>query len=104
MGDQLVVKYLSLTLWTQVNHSLISLLCVDSLVWFILHKEHFTKASSTNDFNNFKDTLYDKFNRPGYLIQRNKYYIFQPFNQNEDVPMYYRATFNSNIFISLNAS
>ena len=23
MGDQLVVKYLSLTLWTQVNHSLI---------------------------------------------------------------------------------
>jgi DNA polymerase III delta prime subunit len=45
---------------------------------------------SENDFNNYKDTIYDKFNNSGYLIQRNKYYIFQPFNQNEDVPMYYR--------------
>lgn len=43
-----------------------------------------------NDFNNYTDTIYDKYNRPGYLIQRNKYFIFQPFNQNEDVPMYYR--------------
>jgi hypothetical protein len=45
---------------------------------------------SENDFNNFKDTLYDKYNRSGYIIQRGKYYIFQPFNENEDVPMYYR--------------
>ncbi len=45
---------------------------------------------SENDFNNFKDTLYDKYNRSGYLIQRGKYFIFQPFNENEDVPMYYR--------------
>lgn len=43
-----------------------------------------------NEFNNFKDTLYDKYNRSGYLIQRGKYFIFQPFNENEDVPMYYR--------------
>ena len=43
-----------------------------------------------NDFNNFKDTIYDKYNRPGYLIQRGIYFIFQPFNENEDVPMYYR--------------
>ena len=43
-----------------------------------------------NDFNNFKDTVYDKFNRSGYLIQRNKYYIFQPFNENETLPTYYR--------------
>ena len=43
-----------------------------------------------NDFNNYKDTIYDKYNRSGYLIQRGKYYIFQPFNENEDVPMYYR--------------
>lgn len=48
-----------------------------------------------NDFNNFKDTILDKFNKPGYLIQRDKYYIFQPFDQNEDVPMYYRSTFNN---------
>nr|QFG74271.1 MAG: type III restriction enzyme, res subunit [Megaviridae environmental sample] len=45
---------------------------------------------SENDFNNFKDTIFDKFNRIGYLIRRNKYYIFQPFDENEDLPIYYR--------------
>jgi hypothetical protein len=45
---------------------------------------------SENDFNNFKDTVFDKYNRAGYLIQRGKYYIFQPFGEFEDVPMYYR--------------
>jgi superfamily II DNA or RNA helicase/predicted transcriptional regulator len=43
-----------------------------------------------NDFNNFKDSIYDKFNRSGYVIQRDKYYIFQPFDENEDVTMFYR--------------
>jgi DNA polymerase III delta prime subunit len=43
-----------------------------------------------NDFNNFKDNIYDKFNRPGYIIQRDKYYIFQPFDENENVSMFYR--------------
>ena len=51
---------------------------------------------SENDFNNFKDTIFDKYNRSGYLIQRGKYYLFQPFNENEDVPMYYRETININ--------
>ncbi len=46
-----------------------------------------------NDFNNYKDTIYDKYNRPGYLIQRGKYYIFQPFDDNEDTPMYYRVNY-----------
>jgi len=50
-----------------------------------------------NDFNNFKDTIYDKYSVPGYLIYRSKYYIFQPFNQNEDVPMYYRSTYNKEL-------
>ena len=54
-----------------------------------------------NDFNNYADTIYDKFNVPGYLIYRNKFYIFQPFEQNEDVPMYYRSTFNSELFNDL---
>ena len=49
---------------------------------------------SENDFNNFRDTIFDKYNRSGYLIQRNKYYIFQPFDENEDVPMYYRENIN----------
>jgi len=51
--------------------------------------------SSENDFNNFKDNIYDKYNRTGYLIKRGKYYIFQPFDENEDLPIYYRK----NIFI-----
>ena len=49
---------------------------------------------SENDFNNFKDTVFDKYNRSGYLIQRGKYYLFQPFNENEEVPMYYRESNN----------
>jgi hypothetical protein len=50
-----------------------------------------------NDFNNFRDTVIDKFNRQGYLIYINKYYIFQPFDQNEEVPMYYRTTYDKQI-------
>jgi hypothetical protein len=54
-----------------------------------------------NDFNNFKDTILDKYNQQGYLIYRNKYYIFQPFDQNEDVPMYYRTSFDKELTQSL---
>jgi superfamily II DNA or RNA helicase len=50
-----------------------------------------------NDFNNYENVIYDKFNRKGYLIYINKYYIFQPFNQNEDVEMYYRKTYDKKI-------
>lgn len=57
---------------------------------------------TNNDFNNFKDTIFDKFNNSGYLIYRKIYYIFQPFNENEDLPMYYRNTFNVNSNIKLN--
>lgn len=52
---------------------------------------------SENDFNNYRDTIFDKFNRQGYLIYRYKYYIFQPMDQNEDVPMYYRTSFDKQI-------
>jgi superfamily II DNA or RNA helicase len=47
-----------------------------------------------NDFNNFKDIIYDKFNKPGYIIQRDKYYIFQPSNESENIPLYYRKNIN----------
>jgi len=46
-----------------------------------------------NDFNNFKDIVYDKTNRYGYLIYLDGYYIFQPFDENENVPMYYRTSY-----------
>lgn len=59
---------------------------------------------TTNDFNNFKDVITDKYNRQGYLIYRNKYYIFNQFDENEDVPMYYRRNYSRNLYhnISLN--
>ena len=49
-----------------------------------------------NDYNSFKDTVYDKYNRSGYLIQRGKYFIFQPFDDNENVPLFYRQKFELN--------
>lgn len=50
-----------------------------------------------NDFNNFHDTITDKFNRPGYLIYRSKHYIFQPFDENEELPMFYRRNYRAPI-------
>lgn len=47
-----------------------------------------------NDYNNFKDTIYDKFNKNGYLIQRNKYYIFQPFDDNQSIDLNTRRKLN----------
>ena len=46
-----------------------------------------------NDFNNFKDIIYDKTHRAGYLIYLDGYYIFQPFDENENAPMNYRTTY-----------
>ena len=43
-----------------------------------------------NDFNNFTNTLFDKYNNIGYLIKADTLYIFQRFDQNENIPMYYR--------------
>jgi hypothetical protein len=54
-----------------------------------------------NDFNKFSDTIYDKYNRPGYIIYVSKYYIFQPFDQPSNVPMYYRSTLDKPIQNSL---
>lgn len=47
-----------------------------------------------NDFNKFADTVYDKYNRPGYILYVSKYYIFQPFDQPQNVPMFYRSNLN----------
>ena len=57
--------------------------------------------TSENEFNNFHDAIYDKFNVPGYLIYRSKFYIFQPLNQNENVPMYYRVNYTYDLLEEL---
>ena len=49
-----------------------------------------------NDFNNYKDVLVDKSYRAGYLIYLDGYYLFQPFDENENVPMYYRTKYQYN--------
>ena len=49
-----------------------------------------------NDFNNYKDVIIDKSYRSGYLIYLDGYYLFQPFDENENVPMYYRTKYQHN--------
>jgi hypothetical protein len=46
-----------------------------------------------NEINSYSDTIFDKNNRTGYLIFVDRYYLFQPFDQNEDVPIYYRTKY-----------
>lgn len=65
--------------------------------FFVFKALDILTPTAENDFNNFKDTIIDKNNTQGYLIYRDKYYIFQPFNQNEDVPLYYRINITGNI-------
>ncbi len=56
---------------------------------------------SENDINTYNDTIIDKNNRTGYLIYVDKYYIFQPFDQNENVTMFYRTKYIKPITQSL---
>lgn len=70
----------------------------DMLDMFFVYKALDELIPTTeNDFNNFKDTIFDKYNVSGYLIYRGKYYIFQPFNENENVLMYYRSTYMNDL-------
>ena len=52
---------------------------------------------SENDFNNYTDVFVDKYGREGYIIYVDNFYIFQPFDQPKDVPMYYRKTYDKYI-------
>ena len=54
-----------------------------------------------NDFNNFRDNVYDKYNKQGYLF-RGEFYIFQPFDEKE---MYFiiieKKRFKQNNLVSM---
>lgn len=54
-----------------------------------------------NDFNNYKDTIQDKYNRPGYLIYVNNFYVYQPFELSPDSPMYVRTMYDKRIASSI---
>lgn len=70
--------------------------------YFLDKSLHDLMPRTENDYNNFKDTVYDKFNRSGYLIQRGKYYIFQPFNDNENIPLSTRKSYKLDIDNNIN--
>jgi hypothetical protein len=57
-----------------------------------------------DEFNNFIDVLYDRYNVPGYLIYRNVYYIFQPINQPENVSLFYRTVYQRDLINDLTMS
>ena len=54
-----------------------------------------------NDFNNFNDYIYDKFDNKGYIIYKNIYYIYQPYDKNQTVSMYYRYNYTEELFNNL---
>jgi hypothetical protein len=57
-----------------------------------------------DEFNKFTDVIYDRYNIPGYLIYRNVYYIFQPLNQPENVPLFYRTVYQRDLINDLSMS
>jgi len=65
--------------------------------FFIFKALDYLIPISENDFNNYNEVLVDKFNNQGYLIYRKGNYIFQPFNENETLPMNYRNSFNKEL-------
>jgi superfamily II DNA or RNA helicase len=59
---------------------------------------------SDDEFNSFSDVIYDRYNVPGYLIYRNVYYIFQPLDQKDDVPLFYRTVYQRDLINDLSMS
>ena len=55
-----------------------------------------------NDFNNYTDILYDKYNNSCYLIQRKNFYILQKFDMPENILMSNRI--NNDVLINRNLS
>ena len=57
-----------------------------------------------DEFNNFSDVIYDRYNVPGYLIYRNVYSIFQPLDQKDNVPLFYRTVYQRDLVNDLSMS
>jgi DNA polymerase III delta prime subunit len=69
--------------------------------WFVYQALDKLIPTQKNEFINFKDTIYDKYNTAGYLIYRGIFYIFQPFEQDENVPMFYRKNYTKELLNQL---
>ena len=66
-------------------------------VYFIYKALDLLIPTDTNELNNLQDFIFDKYNRQGYLIYVNGYYIYQYINDPLNVPMYYRSLYKIDI-------
>ena len=69
--------------------------------WFVYKALDDMIPIDDNDFLNFQDTIYDKYNNMGYLIYRGKFYIFQSFDENENLPLFYRKKYLKELYNEL---
>ena len=69
--------------------------------WFVYQALDKLIPTKKTEFINFIDTIYDKYNTAGYIIYRGIYYIFQPFEQDENVPMFYRKNYTKELINQL---
>lgn len=69
--------------------------------WFVYQALDALVPNNKNDHINFKDTIYDKYNVAGYLIYRGSFYIFQPYEESEEVPIFYRKSFRKELIRQL---
>jgi len=52
---------------------------------------------SEEELQNFEDYVYNKYNVQGYLVYKDKFYIFQPLGEKTDITLDYRSSFNTNL-------
>jgi superfamily II DNA or RNA helicase len=62
-------------------------------VFFIYQALDFLLPVSESEIINFEDFIYNKYNTLGYLIFREKYYIFQPLDEKQSITVQYRSSF-----------
>ena len=72
--------------------------------FFIYQALTYLLPVSEDEFNSFSDIIYDRYNVPGYLIYRNVYYIFQPLDQKDNVPLFYRTVYQRDLVNDLSMS
>lgn len=68
--------------------------------WFVYQALDMLIPVSENDFVKFNDNsdfIYDKYNNPGYIIYRGTFYIFQPTELEENIPLFYRKLYNKEL-------
>jgi hypothetical protein len=63
-------------------------------IFFVYQALDYLLPVSESEILNFEDYIYNKYNTLGYLIFRNKFYIFQPLDEKQSITVQYRGNFN----------